>query len=112
MAKTHQTQHTVLPRAHLQDYFDGPRFEMFDIVEERWISTGPNSFGVWNDYNDDEYEKMLSKVESAAIPLVRKLGAGQKLDDQNRFPWPNTSSKLFFGVPSPKTRRYRKPRKK
>ena len=79
-----QRQHTVLPKAQLRDYFRGNGFAVYDIQTGKWERRGPKTFCVVKNYYNDDEEKALSKIESAAIKSVRKLANREILDDEER----------------------------
>lgn len=84
MSKTRRKNHTVLPEAHLRDYFKPKIFQTYDIFEEQWISMGPKTFGVYRGYYNDEHEEDLAKIESDAIQPIRKLTDNSMLDETER----------------------------
>ena len=79
-----QRQHTVLPKAHLRLYFGGRPFHTYDLKNRKWESWGPNSLGRIKEYHEHEVEDELQKIDSNAIPAVRKLAKRCNLSDGER----------------------------
>lgn len=84
MSEKIQRQHTVLPKAHLREYFGGRSFHTYDLKNRKWESWGPNSLGRIKEYHEHEIEDELQKIDSNAIPAVRKLAKGITLSDKDR----------------------------
>ena len=84
MSKSRPRDHTVLPRAHLRDYFEGQGFQTYDLQDREWKSWGPRTFGTIRGYYEHEIEDELGKIESNALPAVRKLAERRILDDKER----------------------------
>lgn len=79
-----QRQHTVLPKSHLRDYFGGRPFQTYDLKNRKWESWGPNSLGRIKEYHEHEIEDELQKIDSNAIPALRKLARRHTLSDKDR----------------------------
>ena len=84
MSEKTQRQHTVLPKAHLRDYFGGRPFHTYDLKNRKWESWGPNSLGRIKEYHEHEVEDELQKIDNNAIPAVRKLAKRCILSDEDR----------------------------
>lgn len=85
MSKSRPRDHTVLPKAHLRDYFGDRGFHTYDLQDREWKSWGPRTFGTRRGYYEPEIERKLGKIESAALPSVRKLAERCILDDEERW---------------------------
>ena len=73
-----------MPKAHLREYFDGRPFHTYDLKNRKWESWGPNSLGRIKEYHEHKVENELQKIDSNAIPAVRKLAKRCILSDEDR----------------------------
>ena len=65
-------------------YFGESPFETYDIQVGRWVSKGPNTFGMIMGYYSDEYENWLSQVEDRAIEPIIKLSNLCEITNEER----------------------------
>ncbi len=71
MPKSRPRDHTVLPKAHLCDYFGGEGFQTYDLRDRKWESWGPNTFGRIKGYYEPENKERQHVAWYIAASLFR-----------------------------------------